>query len=64
MPASGSDEKDCARFGELLRQSLGSFEVRLHAFVLLANHFHFIARTCLDGSHETWQCGWLGAVAI
>jgi putative transposase len=40
-----ADEKDCARFIELLGQSLDRFEVELHAFVLLPNHFHFIART-------------------
>lgn len=41
-----ADERDCARFVQLLGQSLDRFEVELHAFVLLPNHFHFIARTC------------------
>src|SRR3984893_6867507 len=40
-----ADDKDCARFLALLGQSLGRFTVELHAFVLLPNHFHLVART-------------------
>ena len=40
-----ADDKDCARFLALLGQSLGRFKADLLAFVLLSNHFHFLART-------------------
>jgi putative transposase len=40
-----ADDRDYARFLALLGQSLGRFTVELHAFVLLPNHFHFLART-------------------
>ena len=39
------DEKDCRRFLALLGESLGRYEVELHAYVLLPNHFHLLART-------------------
>jgi len=40
-----TDEKDCRRFLALLGESLGRYEVELHAYVLLPNHFHLPART-------------------
>ena len=40
-----TDEKDCRRFLALLGESLGRYEVELHAYVLLPNHFHLLART-------------------
>ena len=39
------DEKDCARFLEMLEGSLGRFRVLLHAFVLMGNHYHLLAQT-------------------
>lgn len=39
-----SDE-DCERFLALLAESLERFEVDLHAFVLMGNHFHLLAQT-------------------
>jgi putative transposase len=39
------DEKDCARFLEMLELSLGRFRVLLHAFVLMGNHYHLLAQT-------------------
>jgi putative transposase len=39
------DEKDRQRCLDLTRQSLVRFDVEMHAFVLLPNHFHFLART-------------------
>lgn len=38
-------EKDYLRFEELLAQSLDRYQVELHAYVLLPNHFHLLART-------------------
>jgi putative transposase len=40
-----SDEKDCAKFVELLVESLPRYDVALHAFVLMGNHYHLIAET-------------------
>src|SRR5437870_13886058 len=39
------DEKDWARFLEMLEGSLGRFRVLLHAFVLMGNHYHLLAQT-------------------
>ena len=40
-----ASDADRARFLELLARSLERFEVELHAYVLLPNHFHLLART-------------------
>jgi putative transposase len=40
-----SDDKDRFRFLELMEQSLRRYQVELHAYVLLPNHFHFLAQT-------------------
>ncbi len=40
-----SDDKDCARFVELLGQSLERYDVALQAYVLMGNHYHLIAET-------------------
>ena len=39
------NEGDCAKFMERLRQSLVRYEVVLHAYVLMGNHYHLIAET-------------------
>lgn len=40
-----ADEKDCLRFVALLRESVRRYEVEIHAYVLLPNHFHLLAGT-------------------
>ena len=40
-----TDDKDRLRFLELLQQSLRRYDVELHGYVLLPNHFHFLAQT-------------------
>jgi REP-associated tyrosine transposase len=40
-----SDNKDRLHFIGLMQQSLRRYDVELHAYVLLANHFHFLAQT-------------------
>jgi len=40
-----SDDKDRLRFLGLMQQSLRRYDVELHAYVLLANQFHFLAQT-------------------
>ena len=40
-----ADEKDCAKFVQLLQESLQRYDVALHAYVLMGNHFHLIAET-------------------
>jgi len=40
-----ASDGDRERFLELLVRALGRFEVELHGFVLLSNHFHLLART-------------------
>jgi len=39
------DDRDRIRFLKLIEQSLARYEVELHAYVLLPNHFHLLART-------------------
>ena len=38
-------ERDYARFERFLAESLERYQVELHAYVLLPNHFHLLART-------------------
>jgi putative transposase len=38
-------EKDYLHFEELLAESLSRYQVELHGYVLLGNHFHLLART-------------------
>ncbi|MBA3961503.1 MAG: transposase [Chthoniobacterales bacterium] len=38
-------DSDSQRFLDLLAQSLARFDVDLHAFVLMGNHFHLLAQT-------------------
>jgi putative transposase len=40
-----ADEKDCAKFVQLLVESLQRFDVALHGYVLMGNHYHLIAET-------------------
>jgi len=40
-----ADQKDCAKFVQLLVESLGRYEVALHVYVLMGNHYHLIAET-------------------
>jgi REP-associated tyrosine transposase len=40
-----ADDRDRAHFLELVAQSLVRYQVELHAYVLLTNHFHLLART-------------------
>src|SRR5437667_4091051 len=39
------DERDCARFLELLGESVERFEAAILCFVLMGNHFHLVAQT-------------------
>ncbi len=55
-----ADEQDCERFLLLLRESIGRYEVEVHAYVLLPNHFHLLART-LKANLSRWM-HWLVAV--
>lgn len=40
-----ADEADCARFVQLLSASLQRYDVALHAYVLMGNHYHLMAET-------------------
>jgi putative transposase len=40
-----ADEKDYAKFVQLLRESLQRYDVALHGYVLMGNHYHSIAET-------------------
>ncbi len=40
-----ADEKDCAKFVQLVIESLERYDVALHGYVLMGNHFHLIAET-------------------
>jgi len=37
-------QRDCAKFVQFLVDSLERYDVALHAFVLMGNHYHLIAR--------------------
>jgi putative transposase len=39
------DQPDCAKFVQLLVDSLERYDVALQAYVLMGNHYHFIAET-------------------
>jgi len=40
-----ADEKDCAKFVQLLIESLQRYDVALHGYVLMGNHYHLMAET-------------------
>jgi REP-associated tyrosine transposase len=40
-----ADEKDCAKFVQLLIESLQRYDAAVHAYVLMGNHYHLIAET-------------------
>jgi putative transposase len=40
-----ADETDCAEFVQLLVESLERYDVALHAYVLMGNHYHLMAET-------------------
>jgi REP element-mobilizing transposase RayT len=58
-----ADEKDFLRFLVFLRESLERYAVELHAYVLLPNHFHFIART-LKPNLSRWMHWLMAAYSI
>jgi len=58
-----ADEKDCLRFLALLKESLGRYEVEIHAYVLLPNHFHLLARTP-KANLSRWMHWLMGAYSI
>ena len=39
------DQRDCAKFVQFLVDSLERYDIALHAFVLMGNHYHLIAET-------------------
>jgi len=71
------DDRDREHFCQLLAEMVERFGIRLHAFVLMDNHYHLIleltelnlsrAGQWLNGSYSTWfnrchrRCGHLGA---
>ncbi len=46
------DDVDRARFLEILSQSLGIYQVVLHAFVMMTNHYHLLVETPLGNLAE------------
>jgi putative transposase len=58
-----ADEKDYLRFLALLRESLRRYEIELHAYVLLPNHFHLLART-LKPNLSRWMHWFMVAYSI
>ena len=41
------DDKDRLRFLDILAQSVKTYQVRVHCFVLMTNHFHLLVETPL-----------------
>ncbi len=39
------DQRDCARFVELMEESGRRFDAAILCFVLMGNHFHLVAQT-------------------
>ena len=39
-----ADEADCAKFVQLIVESLDRYDVALHGYVLMGNHYHLIPR--------------------
>jgi REP element-mobilizing transposase RayT len=39
------DDKDRIRFLDALKESIDSYKVEVHCYVLMSNHFHFLLRT-------------------
>jgi putative transposase len=58
-----ADEKDCLRFVALLKESLGRYQVEIHAYVLLPNHFHFLACTP-KANLSRWMHWLVGAYSV
>ena len=49
------DDRDREHFCELLGEMAGRFRVRIHAYVLMDNHYHLLARTGEPNlSHARW----------
>ena len=46
------DDEDRAKFLRILSQSLNIYSVKLHAYVLMGNHFHLLAETPLGNLGE------------
>jgi len=40
-----ADEMDCTKFVQLLVESLERYDVALHGYVLMGNHYHLLAET-------------------
>lgn len=46
------EDQDRVQFLEILAQSLETYDVRLHSFVLMTNHFHLLVETSLGNLGE------------
>ena len=54
-----ANQKDCAKFVQRLRESLQRYDLALHGYVLMGNHYHLIAETRranLGGNEFTVLC--------
>ena len=51
-----ADQKDCAKFVQLLRESLQRYDVALHGYVLMGNHYHLMLRPV----ERIWAAGCTG----
>src|SRR6266508_3422408 len=58
-----ADENDCLHFLALLKESVGRYEVEIHAYVLMPNHFHILARTP-KANLSRWMHWLIGAYSI
>ncbi len=54
---------DCLHFLALLKESVGRYEVEIHAYVLMPNHFHILARTP-KANLSRWMHWLIGAYSI
>jgi REP element-mobilizing transposase RayT len=58
-----SADGDQVLFEDLAAEAFGRFEISLHAYVLMTNHFHFLLHAPMEGVSEAMQrlCGRYGS---
>jgi putative transposase len=57
------DDTDCVRFRDRMIESIGRYNVELHAWVLMGNHVHLLART-REANLSRWMQWLLGVHAM